>query len=115
MVAGVTVRYAHTLSFENYFNEYIYNFDVTDPSRVFNEAGQFPNSYYPGIIGPGGRPFFPAAWGSPETDDSTLWDLAAFWQHEFKFTSQLSFIAGLRGDFARTRVNPFSEHGDPFG
>ncbi len=97
-VAGFTVRYAHTLSYENYFNEYIYNFDLTDPTRVFNEAEQYPNSYYPGITGPGGRPFFPAAWGSPETDNSTLWNPAAFWQHEVKFTSKLSFIAGLRGD-----------------
>jgi outer membrane receptor for monomeric catechols len=97
-VAGITVRYAHTLSYENYFNEYIYNFDLTDPTRVFNEAEQYPNSYYPGLTGPGGRPFFPAAWGSPETDNSTLWNPAAFWQHEVKFTAQLSFIAGLRGD-----------------
>jgi len=97
-VAGFTVRYAHTLSYENYFNEYIYNFDLTDPTRVFNEAEQYPNSYYPGLTGPGGRPFFPAAWGSPETDNSTLWNPAAFWQHEVKFTAQLSFIAGLRGD-----------------
>ncbi|MEO6876773.1 MAG: TonB-dependent receptor [Opitutaceae bacterium] len=98
VTAGVTVRYAHTLSYENYFNEYIYNFDLTDPSRIFNQAEQYPNSYYPGVIGPGGRPFFPAAWGSPETDNSTLWNYAAFWQHELKFTSRLSFIAGLRGD-----------------
>ncbi len=97
-VGGITVRYAHTLGYENYFNEYIYNFDLTDPTRVFNEADGYPNSYYPGITGPGGRPFFPAAWGSPETDDSKLWNPAAFWQQEFKFTSQLSFVAGLRGD-----------------
>ncbi len=101
VVAGVTVREARALSYENYFNEYIYNFDLTDPSRTFNEAAQYPNSYYPGVAGPGGRPFFPAAWGSPETDHSTLWDLAAFWQHELKFTPRLSFIAGLRGDLYR--------------
>ncbi len=99
-VAGVTVRSAYTLSYENYFNEYIYNFDVTDPSRVFNEAAEFPNSYYPGIIGPGGRPFFSAASGSPETDDSTLWNVAAFWQHEVKFTPQLSLILGARGEMS---------------
>lgn len=97
-VGGITVRYAHTLGYENYFNEYIYNFDLTDPTRVFNQAEQYPSSYYPGLIGPGGRPFFPAAWGSPETADSTLWNPAAFWQQEFKFTPQFSFIAGLRGD-----------------
>jgi len=97
-VAGVTVRYAHTLGYENYFNEYVYNFDVTDPSRVFSEVAQFPNSYFPGVTGPGGRPFFPAAEGSPETDNSRLGDLAAFWQQDLKLTSQLSFIAGVRGD-----------------
>jgi len=98
VVAGVAIRYAHTLSYENYFNEYIYNFDLTDPSRVFNEAEQYPNSYYPGVTGPGGRTFFPAAWGSPETDNSTLWNPAVFWQHEFHLTPRLALIAGVRGD-----------------
>ncbi len=113
-VAGFTVRYAHTLSYENYFNEYIYNFDLTDPTRVFNEAEQYPNSYYPGITGPGGRPFFPAAWGSPETDNSTLWNPAAFWQHEVKFTSQLSFVAGLRGDlYVGNARDPLPPDGTP--
>ena len=97
-VAGFGVRYAHALAFENYFNEYVYNFDVTDPSRTFREATQYPNSYYPGLPGPDGRLFFPAAWGSPETAVSTLWNPAAFWQHEIKFTPALSLIAGLRAD-----------------
>jgi hypothetical protein len=97
-IAGITVRYAHTLSFENYFNEYIYNFDLTDPSRVFNQAAQYPASYYPGLPGPDGRPFFPASWGSPVTDNSTLWNPAAFWQQEIAFTPQLSLIGGLRGE-----------------
>ena len=97
-VAGVTVRYAHTLGFENYFNEYMYNFDATDPSRVFNEPGQFPNSYYPGTTGPGGRPFFGAADGSPETDNSTLWNPAVFWQQDIRLAPKLSLLVGLRGD-----------------
>lgn len=97
-VAGLTVRHAYVLGFENYFNEYVYNFDVTNPSRVFNEAAQYPNSYYPGLVGPDGHQFFPAAWGSPETARSSIWNPAAFWQHELKFTSQLSLIAGLRAD-----------------
>ncbi|OIR05252.1 ferrichrome-iron receptor precursor [mine drainage metagenome] len=95
---GFTVRYAHSLSFENYFNEYIYNFDVTDPSRVFNEAAQFPNSYFPGLPGPNGALFFPTAWGSPETVNSSLWDAAGFWQHEVRLAPKVSLIAGVRGD-----------------
>jgi len=97
-VAGVSVRSAYVLGYENYFNEYIYNFDVTDPSRVFNEANRYPNSYYPGVAGPGGYTFFPASWGSPETARSTLLNPAAFWQHELHFTPQLSLLAGLRAD-----------------
>ncbi|HWA08061.1 MAG TPA: TonB-dependent receptor [Opitutaceae bacterium] len=97
-VAGVTVRYAGVVGYENYFNEYIYNFDVTDPSRVFSEAAQFPNSYYPGVAGPGGRPFFSASLGSPETADSRLWNPAVFWQQDLKLTSKLSLLAGVRGD-----------------
>ncbi|MFI5357289.1 MAG: TonB-dependent receptor [Opitutales bacterium] len=98
VVAGVTLRYVHTLAYENYFNEYVYNFDITDPTRVFNAAAEFPNSYYPGLPGPGGRLFFPSAWGSPETDNSTLWNPAAFWQHDLHLTSRLELILGLRGD-----------------
>jgi hypothetical protein len=98
VVAGVTVRHAQVLTYENYFNEYVYNFDLTDPSRVFNAAEQFPNSYYPGVTGPGGRTFFPAAWGSPETDDTSLWNPGVFWQQAIRLTPQTEFVIGLRGD-----------------
>jgi hypothetical protein len=44
IVAGAAVRLQAVRSFENYTNEYLYNFDITDPSREFNQATQFPNS-----------------------------------------------------------------------
>src|SRR4051812_39373574 len=57
VIVGATVRYEGRESFTNYFNEYFYNFDLTDPSRVFNFRAQYPNSTFPGFIGPGGREF----------------------------------------------------------
>ncbi len=115
-IGGVTVRYEGRKSYTNYFNEYLYNFDVTDPSRVFNEAAQYPNSYFPGFPGPDGLLFFPGAYDSPETVKSTLWNPAAFWQHDVALTDKLSLLVGLRVDWfiARAR-DPFeSQTGIPF-
>ena len=105
VITGVTVRYEGRESFTNYFNEYFYNFDLTDPSRVFNFRDQYPNSTYPGFIGPGGREFFPASYDSPETVRSETWNPALFWQQDIALTKQLSLIVGLREDeyFARAK------------
>ena len=37
IVAGWSVRYEGRESYTNYFNEYFYNFDLTDPARVFTK------------------------------------------------------------------------------
>ncbi|MDB6170276.1 MAG: TonB-dependent receptor plug [Verrucomicrobia bacterium] len=105
VIAGVTVRYEGRESFTNYFNEYFYNFDLTDPSRVFNFRAGYPNSTFPGFIGPGGRELFPASDDSPETVRSETWNPAAFWQQDIAITSKLSAIVGLREDtfFARAK------------
>lgn len=105
MIAGATVRYEGRESFTNYFNEYFYNFDLTDPSRVFNFRDQYPNSTYPGFAGPGGREFFPASYDSPETVRSETWNPAVFWQQDLALTPQWSAIVGLREDtfFARAK------------
>ena len=97
-VAGATLRWESRVSYVNYFNEYAYNFDLTNPSRVFNQAAQFPNSYYPGRVGPGGRLFFGAIDGSPDTTDSRVWNPAVFWQHDAKLAENLSLLVGVRGD-----------------
>lgn len=109
VVAGATVRYEGRESYTNYFNEYFYNFDLTDPSRVFNFRAQYPNSTFPGFIGPDGREFFPASYDSPETVRSETWNPTLFWQHDIALTDRLSVIVGLREDvfFARAK--------DPFG
>ncbi|HEY4248691.1 MAG TPA: TonB-dependent receptor [Lacunisphaera sp.] len=98
-IGGATVRYEGRESYTNYFNEYLYNFDITDPSRTFDQATQYPNSYYPGLPGPGGHLVFPNSSDTPETVKSTLWNPALFWQHETTLTKTLSFLLGLREDW----------------
>ena len=107
-IFGATVRYEHRKSYTNYFNEYLYNFDVTDPTRVFNEARQYPNSYFPGFVGPAGYLFFPNSYGSPETVISSLWNPALFWQHDVALADKLSLLVGLREDwFAAKARDPY--------
>jgi len=107
-VGGATVRYEGRESYTSYFNEYLYNFDVTDPSRIFNQAAQYPNSYFPGFPGPDGYLFFPNAYDSPETVISTLWNPALFWQHDVTLTDKLSLLVGLRQDwFAAKARDPY--------
>jgi hypothetical protein len=109
VILGATVRYEGRESYTNYFNEYFYNFDLTDPSRVFNFRAQYPNSTFPGFVGPGGREFFPASYDSPETVRSETWNPALFWQHDIALTKQLLFTYGLREDWFWARAK------DPLG
>jgi outer membrane receptor protein involved in Fe transport len=115
VIAGGTVRWEKRESFTNYFNEYFFQYDITRSNRVFSHERDYPDSYFPGFEGPGGRLFFPAAWGSPETTDSTLWNPAVFLQDEIKFNDRFSLLAGMRGDgfFAKARDPLGAQTGDP--
>jgi hypothetical protein len=102
IVAGAVVRMQSVLSYENYTNEYLYNFDLTDPSRVFDQAAQYPNSFFPGTPGPGGLPFFSPVnpyVPTPETGDSRVWNPAMFAQDDLKVTERLHLLAGVRADW----------------
>lgn len=105
LTAGGTLRYEARESYTNYFNEFFFQFDLTRPNQVFSHERDFPASFSPGLPGPGGRLFFPASFGSPETTDSKLFNPALFVQDELALTDQTSLLAGLRADgfFARAR------------
>jgi len=115
-IAGATVRYEERESYTNYFNEYLYNFDVTDPSRTFDQATQYPNSYWPGFPGPGGHLVFPGSYDTPETVKSTLWNPALFWQHDATLTDKLSLLVGVREDWFNAKArDPYeADTGIPF-
>jgi hypothetical protein len=116
LIAGPVLRYEGRESFTNYFNEYFYNFDLTDSRRVFNQRQQFPASYYPGFVGPGGRDFFPGSYDSPETVRSETWNPALFAQQDVRLTPTLTATVGLRQDWfwARARDPLADQAGVPF-
>jgi hypothetical protein len=102
IVTGATIRRQSVLAFENYANEYLYDFDITDPSREFNQAAAFPTSYLAGTPGPNGLPFFSPVdpvYPTPETGDSRVWNPAVFAQDDFKLTEKLHLMAGARADW----------------
>jgi hypothetical protein len=102
IVTGATVRMQSVISFENYTNEYLYNFDLTDPSRVFDQAVEFPSSFFPGSPGPGGLPFFSPVdpyVPTPETGDSRVWNPAVFFQDDVKLSTRWHVLAGARADW----------------
>jgi hypothetical protein len=90
------------LGYENYANEYLYNFDLTDPSRTFPQADLFPTSYLPGTPGPGGKPFFSPVdpyYPTPETGDSRVWNPAVFLQDDLKLAERWHLLVGARSDW----------------
>jgi hypothetical protein len=115
-ITGATIRYESRESYTNYFNEYLYNFDVTDPSRIFDQAAQYPNSYWPGFEGPDGHLFFPGSYDTPETVISELLNPAIFWQQEAKLTDSVSVFFGVREDWFDAKArDPYEvETGIPF-
>ena len=98
VLSGITFRYEERENYINFFNEYFFNYDITRPPTDFNFSEQFSQTYFPGLPGPGGRPFFGAELFSPETTHSKLWNIGLFWQHEFELTDNLHLLYGLRGD-----------------
>jgi iron complex outermembrane receptor protein len=101
---GFTYRYAHVLSIQNFANEPVSVFDLSqDPSTwVFPAANQGPS---------GGAILYQAAFGHPQygvaannfitvnsSVDSNLQDAAIFLEHRLQFSPQWSVLYGLRGD-----------------
>jgi outer membrane receptor protein involved in Fe transport len=102
--AGFTYRYAHVLSIQNYNNEPVSVFDLSqDPSTwIFPAANQGPS---------GGATLYQAAFGHPQygvaasnfilsdtSVNSNLQDVAIFLEHRLQFSPQWSVLYGLRGD-----------------
>jgi len=114
MDAGFTYRYAHVLDIQNYANEPVSVFDLSqNPSTwVFPASGQ-----------PAGDAFLYKAafnhlqWGVPARDaffpnatiDSNLQDAAIFLEHRIEFSPQWSVLYGLRGDVVQLNYS------DPLG
>jgi outer membrane receptor protein involved in Fe transport len=112
---GFTYRYAHVLDIQNFVNEPVSVFDLS----------QGPNTWiFPGSQqAPSGAILYNAAfshpqWGVPGrygfgfangTVDSNLQDGAIFLEHRLKFSPQWSVMYGLRGDVVQL------SYSDPLG
>jgi len=106
LVAGGTLRYEERESFVNYFNGYPFLYDLSAPRGAespelpaYSFSRDYADSYLAGISGgPGGRLFFAASQGTPETAESTLWNPALFVQDDVALTERLGLLAGVRLD-----------------
>ncbi len=94
---GLALRFEGRESFVNYFNETYFAFDLTQPPP-YSTRETYPQAYYPGRTGPGGRAFFGAQEGSPETTCSNLWQPSVFFQYQWQPSGWLEVLAGGRAD-----------------
>ena len=102
--AGFTYRYAHVLDIQNFVNEPVSVFDLSQSpdTWIFPAANQDPS---------GGAILYTAAFGHQQygvagsnfitagtSVNSNLQDAAVFLEHRLQFSPQLSVLYGLRGD-----------------
>jgi len=101
VVTGVSLRYTENESFVNYYNEYIYNWDVTAPNPDYSLVKDYPMAYTYGLLGPGGHSFFNdnnSYLDTPETGYSEVEEASVFYDHTIHFGDKWTFLAGVRGD-----------------
>jgi len=98
LTGGLAVRLEDREAYVQYFNEYIYASDITGENLDFGVLSNYPNSYYPGLEGPGGYLYFGSETGIPETTISRIWNPALFAQFEISPIENLRLLFGIRGD-----------------
>ncbi len=116
---GITYRFAHVPEFQDYGEEPVENYDLTQSPSTY----VFP---YADLLATASNPYggftytaglgrtqvgLPARYAGLEnaTIDSNLQDFAVFFEHRIQITPQLSFLYGLRGDIVQLNES------DPLG
>jgi iron complex outermembrane receptor protein len=109
--AGFTYRYAHVYDIQNYNNEPVSVFDLSQsPSTwVFPPSAQIIGGAFPYTAAfghtqygfPGNGTAFGAELYPNATIDSNLQDAAIFLEHRLTFSPQWSVMYGLRGDLVQ--------------
>jgi outer membrane receptor protein involved in Fe transport len=123
--AGFTYRYAHVLDIQNFVNEPVSIYDLSQnsgtwvfPSSLQAGSGAFLYSAafnrqqwgLPGRFqGPPGPDGYPVSGFLNGTVDSNLQDAAIFLEHRMEFSPQWSVLYGLRGDVVQLNYS------DPLG
>jgi hypothetical protein len=101
---GLTLRLEDRDAHVQYFNEYIYASDISGDNLDFGVLSNYPDSYYPGLVGEDGRLFFGSETGIPETTVSRVWNPALFVRFEVSPIENVRIQVGLRGDCFEVRV-----------
>ncbi|MGC1456658.1 MAG: TonB-dependent receptor [Steroidobacteraceae bacterium] len=102
--AGFTYRYAHVLDIQNYVNEPVSVFDLSQSpdTWIFPAANQDPSGgaiLYTGAFGHQQYGVASSNFITPNTSvNSNLQDAAVFLEHRLQITPQWSVLYGLRGD-----------------
>jgi hypothetical protein len=104
--AGFTYRYTHVLDIQNYANEPVSVFDLSqNPNTwVFPPSAQLFGGAIPYTAAFGRTQYgVPGAYGAYAngTIDSNLQDAAIFLEHRIEFSSEWSLLYGLRGDLVQ--------------
>jgi outer membrane receptor protein involved in Fe transport len=123
--AGFTYRYAHVLDIQNFVNEPVSVFDLSQspntwivpaslqaPSGAFLYNAAFNHAQWglPGRFqGPPGPDGYSVSGFLNGTVDSNLQDAAIFLEHRIRFSPQWSVLYGLRGDVVQLNYS------DPLG
>jgi outer membrane receptor protein involved in Fe transport len=123
--AGFTYRYAHVLDIQNFVNEPVSIFDLSQSPNtwifpaslqsgagayLYNAAFNHPQWGLPGRYqGPPGPDGYSVAGFLNGTVDSNLQDGAIFLEHRMQFSPQWSVLYGLRGDLVQLNYS------DPLG
>jgi outer membrane receptor protein involved in Fe transport len=123
--AGFTYRYAHVLDIQNFVNEPVSIFDLSQSPNtwifpaslqasagayLYNAAFNHQQWGLPGRFqGPPGPNGYPVGGFLNGTVDSNLQDAAIFLEHQLKFSPEWSVLYGLRGDLVQLNYS------DPLG
>ena len=105
--AGFTYRYLHVLDIQNYNNEPVSVFDLSqNPNTwIFPASNQGPSGGAVPYLGAFGHPQYGVAADNfivPDTSiNSNLQDAAIFLEHRMQFSPQWSLLYGLRGDLVQ--------------
>jgi len=96
VIAGVDLKEERLIAWQSFFGEQDNLQDLTQPSSTWSNVGS--NIYVFGV--PGDTKFgSDVGYGNyGGNQDSKIGDYAVFYQHDIKFTPQLSFVVGLRMD-----------------
>ncbi len=97
VIGGIDLKQERLIAYQSFFAEQDNLQDLTQPSATWSNAAA--NIYVFGV--PGDTRFgSDVGYGNyGGNQDSTIGDYAAFYQHDVKVTSRLSFVVGLRMDF----------------